>query len=190
MKKIMCLCLMSVAFICASNAQTISVHSDRALNTDFSKYKTFYWSSQADAWLDEGGIYFLNDLGMKAMIRDAVKSELMGLGYQIDSYEPDMIVNFRVFDKPVTLKGFEGYGSSYWSGQPYRSISDTTSYNVEAGTLLVSLADRKSGQVVWQGFASGLIENNAFVKEEGRIREAVNMIFDEYNQRAKEYTRK
>ena len=52
------------------------------------------------------------------------------------------------------------------------------------------MADRESGQVVWQGFASGLIENNTFVKDEGKIHEAVNLIFEEYDQRAREYTRK
>jgi hypothetical protein len=189
MKKIMWICLMSVGCIFAANAQTIRVEADRALDTDFGEYKTFYWASQIDTWLDEG-MYFLNDLTMKAMIRDAVKSELMGRGYELQSHNPDLIVNFRVFDKPVTLKGFEGYGLSYWGDQRYREISDTTSYNVEAGTLLLSMADRESGKVVWQGFASGLIEGDAFIKDEGKIREAVNMIFEEYNQRAKEYTRK
>lgn len=127
---------------------------------------------------------------MKALIRDAVKGEMMGLGYHMQSQNPDLIVNFRVFNQPVTLKGFEGYGNSYWGDETYREISDTTSYDVEAGTLLISMADRESGRVVWQGFASGLIENNAFVKDEGRIREAVNMIFNEFNERAMEYTRK
>ena len=190
MKRLMYVCLVSVCFSVSVSAQNITVESDRSLETDFGDYKTFYWSSQADAWLDEGGIYFMNDLGMKAIIRDAVKSELMGLGYQLQSHEPDMIVNFRVFDQPVMLKGYEGYGTSYWSDERYRQISDTTSYQVEAGTLLISLAERQSGKVVWQGFASGLIENNAFVKEEGVIRQAVNMIFEDLDQRAKEYTRK
>lgn len=190
MKKILSVLLLSAGMICAAHAQNITVKSDRSLDTDFSKYTSFYWSSQADAWLDEGGLFFLNDLGMKAIIRDAVKGELMGLGYQMQSYKPDLIVNFRVFDKPVTLKGYEGYGTSYWDDERYRESSDTTSYDVEAGTLLVSMADRKSGRVIWQGFASGLIENNAFIKEEVKIREAVNLIFEEFNQRAKEYTRK
>lgn len=189
MKKIMVASLMSVVFIISGHAQAIRVESDRALDTDFSKYKTFYWSSQADQWLDEG-FYFLNDLTMKAMIRDAVKGELMGLGYELQSGNPDLIINFRVFDKPVTLKGYEGYGTSYWGDERYREASDTTSYNVEAGTLLISMANRESGKVVWQGFASGLIENDAFVKDEGKIREAVNLIFEEFDQRAKEYTRK
>ena len=181
---------MSVGFVFAVNAQSITVKADQSLDTDFSDFKTFYWSSQADAWLDEGGMYFLNDLGMKSIIRDAVKGELMGLGYNLQSHEPDLIINFRVFDKPVTLKGYEGYGTSYWGDERYREIDDAASYDVEAGTLLVSMADRESGKVVWQGFASGLIENQVFIKEEGKIREAVNLIFEEFDKRAKEYTRK
>ncbi len=189
MKKMIWGGLLAMLFAGAVNAQSITVKSDRDLDTDFSKYKTFYWSSQVDTWLDEG-MYFMNDLMMKSIIRDAVKGELMGLGYQMQSYEPDMIVNFRVFDKPVTLKGYEGYGTSYWGNERFRDISDTTSYHVDAGTLIVSLADRESGKVVWQGFASGLIQDDKFINDEGKIREAVNLIFEEYNQRAKEYTRK
>lgn len=189
MKRLLWIWLLSVCFIGAGNAQNITVNSDRSLDADFSKYKTFYWASQVDSWLDEG-LYFLNDLTMKAIVRDAVKSELMGLGYEMQSGEPDLIVNFRVFEEPVTLKGYEGYGTSYWGNERFREISDTTSYEVEAGTLIVSMADRESGSVVWQGFASGLIRDNAFVKDEGKIREAVNLIFEEYNERAKEYTRK
>lgn len=189
MKKIMWLLLLSVFSVGAANAQSIRVEGDRKLDTDFSKFESFYFSTQADAWLDEG-MYFLNDLHMKAVIRDAVKAEMMGLGYELQSNEPDLIVNFRVFDKPVTLKGYEGYGESYWSDEKYREPEDTASYDVEAGTLLISMADRESGRVVWQGFASGLIENETFIKEEGKIREAINLIFEEFDQRAKEYTRK
>ena len=189
MKRMLSVLLMSVFVISAAHAQSITVKADRKLDTDFSKFNTFYFASQADAWLDEG-VYFMNDLHMKAVIRDAVKAEMMGLGYELQSSEPDLIVNFRVFNEPVTLKGYSGYGTSYWGDERYREAEDTTSYDVEAGTLLISMADRESGRVVWQGFASGLIENNEFIKEEGTIRETVNLIFEEFNQRAKEYTRK
>lgn len=189
MKRITWVFLVSLGAMINADAQTITVESDRRLEKDFSEYKTFYWSSQADAWLDEG-MYFLNDLGMKAVIRDAVKGELMGLGYQMQSHEPDLIVNFRVFEQPVTLKGYEGYGESYWTDERYREIDDAKTHEVEAGTLLISMADRESGKVVWQGFASGLIDSNKFVKEEGKIREAVNLVFEEFDERAKEYTRR
>jgi hypothetical protein len=188
MKTTVSLCLvLLVAF--TTNGQELKVESDRSLSADFSKYKTFYFASQADAWLDEG-VYFLNDLEMKSIIRDAVKGELMGLGYEMQSNEPDLVVNFRVFEEPVTITGFEGYGTSYWGSERYRDVSDKASYDVEAGTLLVSIADRASGLIVWQGFASGLIDGDAFVKDESKIRQAVNMVFEDYNQRVGDYTKR
>jgi hypothetical protein len=172
-------------------AQQITVRSDQAEDVDYSKYKTFNWASHVSNELD-AGIYFLNDLILKAQIREAVKAELMGLGYELteNADQANLIVNFRVFDQPVTLKGMEGYGDNYWGETNYAGISETVSHDVEAGTLLLSLADRESGKVVWQGFASGLIDNNRFIKDEVKISEAVNLIFDEFNQRAKEYTKK
>jgi hypothetical protein len=176
-------------FAVAAGAQTITVRSDEITDTDFSKYKTFYWASQVDNELDEG-VNFLNDVVLKAQIRDAVKSELTGLGYEINKDQPDLIINFRVFDKPVKLRGSEGYGDQYWGAQPVTGISDTTSHQLDAGSLLVSFVERESGRMLWQGFASGLINNNEFIKDEGKVREAVNMVFDEFNRRAREYTRK
>lgn len=174
---------------CIAQTRQITVESDRVLNTDWSKYKTFSFASMIDSDL-EVGFYFVNDLVLKRQIRDAVRDELMGLGYQMDRSNPDLVATFRVFEQPTTIKGYEGYGRTYWGNTKYRQISDTTSYDVKAGTLIISLADRKTGQVVFQGFASGLIDNNRFIKDEVKIHEAVNMIMNEYGQRAKEYTRK
>lgn len=196
MKKIIA-ALALLILVTATYAQKITVRSEQASDVDFSKYKTFTWASQVSNQL-EAGIYFLNDLVLKAQVRDAVKSELLGLGYQMadDQTQSDLIVNFRVFDQPTKLMGPDTYGDDYWgtagtgaTSNGYDVISNEE-YDVPAGTLLLSLADRESGKVIWQGFASGLIDNNQFIKDEGKIHEAVNMIFDEYNQRAKEYTRK
>jgi hypothetical protein len=171
------------------SAQSITVASDRNPDTDFTKYKTYDFASQVDNELDEG-LYFLNDLVFKGQIRDAVNSELMGLGYKQTDDNPDLVVNFRVFDQATRIRGTEDYGTGYWGTDNYRSISDTTSYEVEPGTLMISLVDKKTGSMVWHGFASGLIDNNAFIKDEGKIREAVNLIFDEYGLRAREYSKR
>lgn len=188
MRNLMLMCILLVTGIMV-NAQSITVASDRDLDADFSEYKTFSWTSQVDNELDEG-LYFLNDLVFKSKIRDAVESEMMGLGYTETKNDPDLLVNFRVFEEPVRIKGYEGYGTSYWGNEQYRLISDTTSYAVEAGTLLISLVDREEGAIVWQGFASGLIDDDKFIKDEVKIYEAVNMIFEDYNQRAREYTKR
>jgi hypothetical protein len=172
-----------------AQAQRISVESEKAANTDFSKFKTFYWISQIDSESDKGSVFFLNDLVLQAQVIDAVKAELMGLGYTLDANKPDMLVNFRVFDSPTTLRIPEDYGNNYWGGYQLRPISDRT-IDVKAGTLLINLIDRENGTIVWQGFASGLINNNAFIKDEATIHEAVNLIFENFNERAKDYSRK
>ncbi len=56
-----------------TQAQDVTVDTEKKLNIDFSKYKTYTWASQVDNKLDPG-FYFLNDLELKQRIRDAVKS--------------------------------------------------------------------------------------------------------------------
>lgn len=167
--------------------KNITVESDKLLNHDFTKYKTYAFSSMVDSDL-EVGFYFLNDLKLKSQIREAIQDEMMGLGYKIQKGTPDLVVNFRVFQEPVTLSGFDGYGTSYWGTNKYRQISDKATYEMKAGTLLVSLLDTKGGQVVWQGFASGLIEGDRFIKDKATIREAVNMVMDKFGVRANSYS--
>ncbi|HYG19977.1 MAG TPA: DUF4136 domain-containing protein [Ohtaekwangia sp.] len=187
-KKSFMLSLLMIGIISAINAQEITVKGDRELGTDFGQFKTFYWASQVDQELDPG-MYFLNDLVFKSDVRAAVQAEMEGLGYRLEPASPDLIVNFRAFDEEVRIKSYADYGDGYWGASEMRDVSDTTSYVVEPGTLLISLVDRKKGSLVWQGFASGLIDNNTFIKDEGKIREAVNLIFDEYGMRATDYDR-
>jgi hypothetical protein len=165
----------------------IQVESDKALKADFSRFKTFAFASMIDSDA-EIGFYFLDDLVLKSQLREAVEEQLMGLGYRMDKKSPDLIVNFRVFEEPTTLKGFEGYGGSYWGNAKYRQISDQATYHVKAGTLLLSFAASKSAEVVWQGFASGLINENKFIKDKATIREAVSLLMEEYGVRANSYS--
>lgn len=188
MKRILLGLILSVGIV-STYGQSITVESHEVEDTDYGKYKSFYWTSQVDNKLDEGH-YFLDDLILKDQVREAVKGELLGLGYEMDQIEPDLLVNFRVFDEATRLRGTtEGYGDTYW-GIGNVNQMDTTSYQVDAGTLLINLVDRETGTIVWNGFASGLIDGDSFIKDKGKIHEAVNMIFDDYNQRAKEYTRR
>lgn len=189
MKKAWMGLVLSVSVVCAY-AQKVIVDADRDQEADLSKYKTFYWASQVDSQLDEGGIFFLNDLILKAQIRDAVKDEMMALGYRVDSEQPDLIVNFRVFDKSTRIKSIEDYGPGYWTDVSYKPLGDTISYEVKPGTILLSLVDGKKGKVVFQGFASGLINNNEFIKDEVRIREAVHAIIDEADLTPKDLSKK
>ncbi len=168
-----------------TQAQDVTVDTEKKLNFDFSKYKTYAWASQVDNKLDPG-FYFLNDLALKKRIRDAVKSELEGRGYKYQRRAPDLIVNFRVFDKPTTVTGYTGYGTTYF-GKELRDPEDQKTFDVKAGSIIVNLIDVKTGQAVWRGLASGITSSNGFDRDQNKIKQAVNLIFEKYAYRADKY---
>ncbi|WP_018618914.1 DUF4136 domain-containing protein [Spirosoma luteum] len=168
-----------------TQAQNVTVDAEKKLNFDFSKYKTFAWASQVDNKLDPG-FYFLNDLELKKRIRDAVKSELEGRGYKYQRRAPDLIVNFRVFDKPTTITGYTSYGTTYF-GTELRDPEDQKTFDVKAGSIIVNLIDVKTGQAVWRGLASGITSDNGFDRDQNKIKQAVNLIFEKYAYRADKY---
>jgi hypothetical protein len=181
-----------VVLVMASNvllAQEITIQIREDTEVDLAHTKTYGWASQVDHALDAGN-YFLNDIVLKTDIKDAVREELEARGYRQESTSADIIVNFRVFDEPVVLSGYEGYGAAYWGDVEFQVPADSANTELDAGTLIISIIDRRAGRLVWQGFASGLMENNKFVKDEGKIRNAVNLVFEKYNYRASEYTKR
>jgi hypothetical protein len=172
-----------------TTGQEISVRSQKDSDTNFGMYTTYYWARQVDEVLDEGH-FFLNDLILKADIRDAMRRELDARGYRLQPNNPDLIINFRVFDRKTRLRGYQGYGSTFWGHDEYNPTLDNRTGEVEAGTLILCIVDRVRNVLVWEGRASGLVGEDAFLKDEGKIREAVNLLFEDYGVRVSEYTRR
>jgi hypothetical protein len=175
--------------VLTAQAQQITVKSTKDADVDFRGYQTYFWASQIEEQGNEGK-FFLNDVLLKADIRDLVHRELESRGYRLDENSPDLLVNFRVFDKAVTLNGLQGYGSNYWGEKEITSNVGEEEIKIEPGTLIISLVDKREGKLVWQGFASGLMIHESFTKEEGYIREVVETIFDAYGIRVNEYTKR
>lgn len=171
-----------------AHAQEVAVKSFKQSEADFTQYKTYFWAVQASSETDDFS-YFLDDLVLKSDIRDAVRNELETLGYTMDRLTPDLLINFRVIEKPTTLNGFDGYGVHYWKHDEY-APSTGDRIEVNAGTIILSIVDRREGVLVWEGIAEGLVAQNEFIKEEGKLREAISLIFKEFGLRASEYTKR
>jgi hypothetical protein len=62
--------------------------------------------------------------------------------------------------------------------------TNSETVRLEAGSIMVHLVDRKTGKLVWQGYASRLMDGNVFTKEGNKIDEAVSLVFDRFNYRA------
>lgn len=116
-------------------------------------------------------------------IKSSLKEELEARGYRQNDVRPDLLVTYRVLERQARMKGYVNDVPTMVTGQEVRTPSDTTTHTLQPGTLVISLIDTKTSEVVWDGFASGLVRDNAFITEETRIKEAVHLIMEEFKYR-------
>lgn len=168
--------------------QAQTYKSDRNLSVNISEdYDTFAWSTHA---ANEQDVYFLSDALIKSELREAIKYELESRNYQHTESNPDLIVNFRVFEEPLTFKGYEKtYADrNYWGPNEIRKnmvglipepelreYEDQEKYFMDAGSLLVQLVDAESGEIVWQGIATEMLKEN----KKDEIKQTVQTLFGE-----------
>jgi hypothetical protein len=187
------LSLIAIPVLMSSCARDYTVTSDKDLSAPFDTYKTYAWAKHIRT--ANSLAYVVNDAILKKRIQDAVAHELNARRINQSSSSPDLLVNYRVFDKPVEMTGYEGYfhDAEYWGTDEVRNnalgliprntasttgVNDRgTKYYFDKGTLLVQLVDAEKGVVVWQGYASGLMDGNVFDKDEEHIAQAVNLIW-------------
>lgn len=181
MKKILVIFLISVCWSCGTQSEYL-VQSDQALETDFSQYESYNFAAQA---LGTDAMFTLNDLALKNEIREAIAYEMQAKGYDRETTDADLLVNFRIFEGPAEYTGYVE-GDRYWSDMEVREYDEVRTYQLEAGTLMVNFVDKGSGEIVWTGYASGIIEGDKFDRSEKSIAAAIKSILDEYDFRANE----
>ncbi len=163
-------------------ATSLGYVSTSTTQPDFSKYKTYSWASQITD--PQNGIYFLNDLLFKGEIRDAVDHEMAAKGYTYQPENGDLVVNFRTFDQPTEITTTENLGPGYWSANEAYPYNNRNKVKLDRGSILVQMVDRKKGEQVWEGYASGLTNGNVFDKNKDKVYVAIGQIFKGYDHRA------
>jgi hypothetical protein len=167
MKSIKIIALLLLTAFAADAQET--VRGKTKLNTDFQDFKTFTWAQAP----------YTNEL-----IKTSIQQELQSRGYTQSEASADLIVSYQILDRRIRVKGFIDDTPSVVGGEEVREPSDTTSYILEPGTLMISMIDRKTSEVVWDGFASGMSKSNAFATKPEKVKEIVARIFSEFKHRA------
>lgn len=124
------------------------------------------------------------DASTNASIQHSIAQELEGRGFRKSDSYGDLIVTYKVLDKRSKIKGYNNDNPEVVSGQQVRQPADTATYFLDPGSLMISLIDNKTSQVVWDGFASGMNNGDAFVSDPVKVKEAIHLIFEEFKYRA------
>lgn len=127
---------------------------------------------------------------MNSSIKQNIEAELEGRGYEKSMSSPDLLITYRVLEKPAEVRGFLGEPEEIMGGEEVRTYDDTTTYNLEPGTLMIGLIDAKSSESVWEGYASGLQQGSEFTRNDKTIKEAIHQIFQQFDYTSKDKARK
>ena len=129
-----------------------------------------------------------SDSTINRTILQATKAELEGRGYKKDDVNPDLLVAYRIYDSSTKIKGYNTEPTVLSDGSEIRQPKDTVSYTLKPGSIMISLIDTKTSDVVWEGFASGITKGNGTINDKAKIKEAINLIFKKYEWRGDKYS--
>ena len=188
-KSINALVLAAGILLLSSCSNSAQIERDQTVN--LRNYKTYTWIEK------ENKDRILNEIAVQNM-KSIVNDELQKNGYREVKNDPDLLIGYdllieknmkeqtdpvysrpytRVFYNPYTRR----YGTIYYPSQFLGYDSYTTP--VKKGTVSISLIDSKTDKTIWQGWATGELNNNNFSSRE--VEKNVRSIFKKFDVAAK-----
>ncbi len=168
--KLFLFALSSITFSCSSIKTTM----DYDHGTDFSKYKTYGFTSEAKALP-------VNELVNKRILNGISKSlQAKGL---TESANPDLLVDLGIKTETkqqttatsTNVSGF--YGRRWRMGTGFSSTQlNTTDYTV--GTLLISLVDASKQELVWIGQGTSTVTDKT--TQQSKLEAAIEKILSKF----------
>jgi hypothetical protein len=153
--------------------------SDERLDVEISEFETFGWVSN-DATTENRFFKIIEDEIYADKIKNAVKYEMEARSYNYSNNNPDLLVTFRVLEGSAEYTGFSaGSIQSTMFDDEVRVKGYRETYFLDKGTLLIGLVQSDTGLLVWQGFASGIMDSDIYNEGETKVKEAVSKIFEE-----------
>ncbi len=171
------------------------VTTTKTSDADLSKYETFAYLPNGN-FEDPSKGYDDPNVG-EAVIND-VNQGMKELGYELERNQPDLLVligtktdtNLERETDPVYATYPNYYGTGYRVGTyydpyyyyGYNVYNNVIGYEVDydkiqSGTLMLSLVDRKTNNVVWQGTASNFVGGE---RDSQAISDFVDDLFAEF----------
>lgn len=156
---------------------------DYSYRGNFKKYDTYDFIVSVDT------VHF-NGLSDR-LIREEIEKRLTAQGYRKADRDPSFYIVYKVFGGDLAIKSYEQMELNSWDQQfGEKELDDRDLEDIEEavydpkqvalrnGTLLIDFVDRKTQGVIWQGYASGLFDQQSYVSKD--VKYAVRSILNQY----------
>ncbi|HJY35977.1 MAG TPA: DUF4136 domain-containing protein [Steroidobacteraceae bacterium] len=181
-------CSVALAMLagCATT-RTPDIRVNQAPDANFSSYGTFGFPEQTGT--DRGGYSTLVTSYFKAAVREQMEQR----GYHYVDENPDLLVNFyaKVHERTEVRPdpsfsaayGYYGYRYGLYSAWPlYDDAVRTVTYPV--GTANIDVVDAHKKQMIWEGVAQGVVNDEDMDHPQESISRVVTQLFARYPGRA------
>ncbi len=176
-----------------SSCTSVKISNNWDKEVDFSTFKTyslFPWDQQNDK--------VLNDYD-KLTIAGAIKNEMNKRGYKHVEKNGELIIStFVIIEERTSYQaynhhygGWAGYGGGwgYYGGAGYYGYGagyNTTVYSTDynQGTLIIDIFRLKDKRLVWQGIASGEVQED-LARRDKKLPMRIGQVFRRYPVAAK-----
>nr|MBI1228870.1 DUF4136 domain-containing protein [Cytophagales bacterium] len=176
--------LATLVFFGCSSKNTVTVGADERLDANISEFRTYNWVSDAGEmptthiFFGSQGTYVFHKEPARSDLKKAIDTQLEAKGFTKTSDNADMLVNYSVLEEGGQLRTYTRENHSYLGEGPVER--DAEMVQVEPGTILVNFLDADTGMQVWQGFASGALEESD-AKDNNTLQAKVAAIFDQFD---------
>ncbi len=154
------------------------VYSETEPGVNFYKYRTYNWLNTKYVQRGNGGPEWLNER-VENKIRSAVESHMNRFGFKPCEEQPDLMLHFH-----VVIRNEVFYFHDWWcdedNGTNLGRCHRLRPVNYQEGTLLIDIIDGKTGQQVWRGAASNVVEYLTPEQTDARVEEAIRLIFEKF----------
>lgn len=153
-------------------------YSDYDPAMDILAYKTYRWPTKAEMESRINPLLY-NELTDKR-IRAAVDLQLRRNGYRLADSAAAVTVHYHITVKDKVIYSADPRMDSY---SQYWMEGGRNTLRYEEGTLIVDLMDETNCNLIWRGWAVGVIDDNTTMLTEEEVKEAVAKIFENYPRR-------
>ncbi len=127
--------------------------------------------------IEDGRWYSFGTLNSK-MVQNAVVHEFDTYGYNLKTNNPDILVNYMIFDQEYN----DNYG--YYK-DPYIVDQNVGEENIltelENGSLVVSMVDPDNGKSIWVGYVPEAVDpDDGLRQQQVDVRSAVDDVLESY----------
>lgn len=179
------LAVWGAAGLLAGCASGPTLRSDYDHSANFAQYRTFAFMSPLGT--DRAGYSSL----LTERLKQAARGQLEMRGYVYDESKPDLLVNFngklqektQVTPAPPPMGPYYGYRAGFYGGWPGYGWGDDV-YQYTEGTLNIDLIDARRRQLVWEGVATGEVNDLDKAQSAASVEQGVAQIFSQYPFRA------